>query len=369
MTKDASGGYHQRLHALDLATGAEALGGPVDIAATAQGGGTGNAGGVITFDPSLQTERAALTLVGGNIYMGWTSHCMLGAYHGWIMAYNAATLQQTGAMAVTPNGSGGSVWMAGSGMASDGSSVYTVSGNGTFDTALNAQGMPSGGDFGNTLMKLPVGTVNVSDYFTMSDTVAESAQDNDFGSGGTMLLPDQTAAGGVVKHLAVAAGKNNKIYVIDRDAPGKWDPNADHVWKELAPGTLGGGIWGSPAYYNGVVYYGGLNDNLRALPIANGLLATTPSSMSATKFSYPGATPAVSANGASNGIVWVAENGTTGALHAYDASNLGNELYNSNQAGARDQWGPGNKFITPTISLGKVFVGATNGVAVFGLLH
>jgi PQQ-like domain len=254
-------------------------------------------------------------------------------------------------------------------MASDGASVFVVSGNGTFDTALNAQGMPGNGDFGNTLMKFSTGPLAVTDYFTMSNTVTESASDNDFGSGGAMLLPDQTTAGGVVKRLAVAAGKNNRIYVVDRDAMGKWDSNTNHVWQELAPGTLAGGIWGSPAYFNGVVYYGGLNDNLRALPIANGNLATTASSNSPTTFPYPGTTPAISANGSANGIVWAAENGATGALHAYDAANLANEFYNSNQAGARDQWGPGNKFITPMIALGRVYVGATNGVAVFGLLH
>ena len=368
MTKDASGGYHHRLHALDLSTGGEVLGGPTEIAATFPGNGSGSANGVIGFDPSLYTERAALTLVGGNLFMGWTSHCMGGPYTGWIMSYSADTLQQTGVLNVTPNGRAGAVWMAGSGMASDGASLFVVDGDGTFDTTLNAQGMPSGGDFGNAFMKLSPSPLAVTDYFAMSNTVAESNADDDLGSGGALLLPDQVAADGTVKHLAVAAGKNNKIYVVDRDAMGKFDASGDHIWQELT-GTLAGGIWGSPAYYNGVVYYGGFNDNLKALPITNALLASSAASKSPTTFPYPGATPAISANGASNGIVWAAENGTTGALHAYDAGNLGNELYNSNQAGTRDQWGPGNKFITPMIALGKVYVGATNGVAVFGLLH
>ncbi len=368
-TMDSSGRNHHRLHALDLATGAEVLGGPTEITATAPGNGAASANGVITFDPSLQSVRAALTLVGGNIYMGWTSHCDTGTYHGWIMSYSAATLQQTGAFLITPNGSEGSVWMSGSGMASDGTSLYLIDANGTFDTTLNAQGMPSSSDFGNAVMKLSMAPLGVTDYFTMTDTVAESNADNDFGSGGALLLPDQTAANGAVKHLVVAAGKNNKIYVLDRDAMGKWDPNTDHIWQEIAAGTLGGGIFGSPAYYNGVVYFGGLNDNLKALPVTSALLATTASSKSPTTFPYPGTTPAVSANGASNGIVWAAENGTTGALHAYDATNLAQELYNSNQAGTRDQWGAGNKFITPMIALGRVYVGTTNGVAVFGLLH
>jgi len=366
MTKDSGGAYHHRLHALDLATGAELFGGPTEIAATYPGGGAGSVNGVITFNASLHTERAALTLVGGNIYMGWTAHCMSGAYTGWLMAYNAGTLKQTSALNITPNGSQGSIWMAGSGMASDGSSIYVVDGNGTFGTTLNAQGFPVDGNFGNSLMKLSAGQLQVTDYFAMSNVVEEANTDNDFGSGGVMLLPDQTTAAGVVKHLAVAAGKDNHIYVVDRDSMGKFSPAANNIWQELI-GTLAGGIWGSPAYYKGVVYYGGLNDNLKALPIAGAFLATTASSRSPTTFAYPGATPAISANGASNGIVWAAENGSTGALHAYDASNLANELYNSNQVGTRDQWGAGNKFITPMIARGKVYVGATNGVAVFGL--
>ena len=367
MTKDSSGAYHHRLHALDLTTGAEVLGGPTEIAATYPGNGAGSVNGLITFNPALHTERAALTLVGGNIYMGWTSHCMDGAYTGWLMAYSADTLKQVSALNITPNGSQGSIWMAGSGMASDGTSLYVVDGNGTFDTTLNAQGFPVNGDFGDSLMKLSLGNLQVTDYFAMYDVVAQSAADNDFGSGGVMLLPDQTTAAGVVKHLAVAAGKDNNIYVVDRDAMGEFSPTANNIWQELI-GTLAGGIWGSPAYYNGVVYYGGLNDNLKALPVSSAYLATTASSRSPTTFAYPGATPAVSANATSNGIVWAAENGTTGALHAYNASNLANELYNSNQAGTRDQWGAGNKFITPMIAKGKVYVGATNGVAVFGLL-
>jgi hypothetical protein len=367
MTKDSSGAYHHRLHALDLTTGADVLGGPTEIAASYPGNGAGSVNGVISFNPSLHTERAALTLVGGNIYMGWTSHCMGGAYTGWLMAYSAATLQQTSALNITPNGSQGSIWMAGSGMASDGTSLYVVDGNGTFDTTLNAQGFPINGDFGDSLMKLSLGNLQVTDYFAMYDVVAQSAADNDFGSGGVMLLPDQTTAAGVVKHLAVAAGKDNNIYVVDRDAMGEFSATANNIWQELI-GTLAGGIWGSPAYYNGVVYYGGLSDNLKALPVSGAYLATTAASKSPTTFAYPGATPAVSANGTSNGIVWAAENGTTGALHAYNAGNLANELYNSNQAGTRDQWGAGNKFITPMIARGKVYVGATNGVAVFGLL-
>ncbi|MFM0023862.1 pyrrolo-quinoline quinone [Paraburkholderia azotifigens] len=368
MTKDASGGIHHRLHALDLANGAELFGGPTEIAATAQGTGGNSVNGVLTFDPSLHTERVALTLVNGNIFMGWTAHCMAGAYTGWIMSYSADTLQQTGVVNVAPNGHQGSVWMAGSGMASDGTSVYLVDGNGTFGTTLDANGFPVDSDYGNSFMKLSASPLKVTDYFAPLDVVQLANVDGDFGSGGAMLLPDQKAADGTIKHLAVAAGKDNKIYVVDRDAMGKFNASANNIWQVLT-GTLAGGIWGSPAYFNGTVYYGALNDNIKALPVTNAMLASTAASKSPTTFAYPGAVPAISANGTSNAILWAAENGTTGALHAYDATNLASELYNSNQAGTRDQWGAGNKFITPMISRGKVYVGATNGVAVFGLLH
>jgi len=368
MTKDASGGIHHRLHALDLASGAELFGGPSEISATYPGSGGNSVNGVLTFDPSLHTERVALTLVNGNIFMGWTAHCMGGAYTGWIMSYSADTLKQTGVVNVAPNGHQGSVWMAGSGMASDGTSIYVVDGNGTFGTTLDANGFPVDSDFGNSFMKLSASPLKVTDYFASFDVVQLANVDGDFGSGGAMLLPDQKTVDGTVKHLAVAAGKDNKIYVVDRDAMGKFSPTSNNNWQVLT-GTLAGGIWGSPAYFNGTVYYGALNDNIKALPVTNALLATTAASKSPTTFAYPGAVPAISANGTSNAILWAAENGTTGALHAYDATNLGRELYNSNQAGTRDQWGAGNKFITPMISRGKVYVGATNGVAVFGLLH
>ncbi|MDR5753157.1 MULTISPECIES: PQQ-binding-like beta-propeller repeat protein [unclassified Caballeronia] len=368
MSTDASGGIHHRLHAIDLATGAELFGGPAEIAASYPGNGSNSVNGVIRFDPALHTERAALTLVNGHVYMGWTAHCMSGPYTGWVMSYNADTLAQSGVLNVTANGSQGSIWMAGSGMASDGGSIWFIDGNGSFTPTLDARGFPVDGNLGNTFMKMSLApNLAITDYFATMNNVTQAANDEDFGSGGPLLLPDQTLADGTVKRLAVGAGKDNKIYVVDRDSMGKYNPGANGNWQTLT-GTLAGGIWGSSAYYNGVVYYGGLNDSLKALPLSNARLATSAASHSATTFPYPGTTPAVSANGATNGIVWALENGAVGALHAYDASNLGRELYNSNQAGARDQWGPGNKFITPMIAQGKVFVGTQTGVAVFGLL-
>jgi outer membrane protein assembly factor BamB len=182
-----------------------------------------------------------------------------------------------------------------------------------------------------------------------------------------LVLPDQADASGTARHLALGAGKDSKIYVVNRDAMGKFNTSANQIWQEI-DGQLPGGVFGMPAYYNHVVYFGSVGDNLKAFPVTAALLATTPASRSPGTFPYPGATPSVSANGASNGIVWAAENGVVGALHAFNASDLSQELYNSNQSGARDTFGAGNKFITPMIAHGHVYVGTTNGVAVFGLL-
>jgi hypothetical protein len=368
MSKDANGAYHQRLHALDLSTGAELLGGPKDIAATYPGTGANSSNGTVTFDPKQYAERQALTLLSGNVYLAWTSHCDHQPYSGWVMAYSADTLAQTSVLNVTPNGSEGSVWMSGAGMASDGASLYLLDANGTFDTALNGNGFPSNGDYGNTFLKLGVSPkLGVADYFATFDTVAQSNRDQDLGSGGALVLPDLVDAGGATRHLAVGAGKDSNIYVVDRDAMGKFNATRNAIWQEI-DGQLGGGVFGMPAYYGGVVYYGAVGDALKAFPITAAKLAATPSSRSAGTFAYPGATPSVSANGTQNAIVWAAENGSAGALHAFNAGNLAQELYSSRQSGTRDSFGAGNKFITPMIAHGHVYVGATNGVAVFGLL-
>jgi len=361
--------YHQRLHALDVTTGAELLNGPVNISATYP-----MTGGTTAFDPSQHVARAALLLAGGTIYTSWTSHCDSGPYYGWILAYSESTLAQTAVLNVAPNsgGRGPAIWMSGGGPAADSSgNVYLLTANGAFETSLDANGFPSGGDYGNSFLKLSTagGTLSVADYFAMSNEVDESDNDQDLGSGGILLLPDMTDSGGTVRHLAVGAGKDSNLYVVNRDSMGKFNPNTNNIWQQLS-GALPGGIWSSPAYFNGAVYYGPVNGALVAFPITATRLAGTPSSSTTTNFTYPGTSPAVSANGTGNGIVWAHENSNPAVLHAYDASNLAHELYNSSQAAnGRDQFGAGNKFITPAIADGKVFVGAQTGVAVFGLLN
>jgi hypothetical protein len=211
--------------------------------------------------------------------------------------------------------------------------------------------------------------LQVLDYFAMFNEVAESNSDLDLGSGGEMLLPDLADSSGSVRHLMVGAGKDGNIYVVDRDAMGRFNSSSNKNYQTLS-GALPGGIWSTPAYFNGTVYYGDVSGTLKAFTVSNAKLSAAPQSQSATQFTYPGTAPSVSANGTTNGIVWAHENANPAVLHAYDAANLAHELYNSNQAAAnRDHFGAGNKYITPVVADGKVFVGTGGAVAVFGLLH
>jgi hypothetical protein len=370
MSEDQSGNYHQRLHALDATTGTELAGSPTEIRATFPGTGANSSGGNVVFDPGQYAERVGLLLLNGTIYLGWTSHCDAGPYTGWLMGYSESTLAQTAVLNLTPNGSEGSIWMSGAGLAADANGfIYFLDANGTFDSTLDANGFPANGDFGNGFIKVSTtgGNLAVADYFQAYDTTAESDEDQDLGSGGALVLPDMTDALGTVHHLAVGAGKDSNIYVVNRDAMGKFSASSDSGIYQQINGAIGG-VWSMPAYFNNTVYYGAVSDSLKAFPIVNAHLATAAAFQSANSFGYPGTTPAVSANGTTNGIVWSVENSSPAVLHAFDAANL-QELYNSNQAAnGRDHFGNGNKFITPMVVNGKVFVGTPTGVAVFGLL-
>jgi hypothetical protein len=364
------GTYHQRLHALDLALGTELFGGPMEIQATFPGTGDNSNGTDVIFDPGQYEERPALLLLNGVVYTAWASHCDIRPYTGWIIGYNAANLAQTAVLNITPNGNEGAIWMSGGGLAADtAGNIYFLDANGDFDTNLNASGFPSDGDYGNAFMKLSTsgGKLAVADYFEMHDQSDENSTDTDLGSGGPMVLPDLTKGSGQTVHLAVGAGKDGNLYVVNRDLMGKFNPNSDNIYQELS-GALSGGVFSSPAYFNNTVYYGAVGAPIQAFSISKAKLSASAAAQTANSFAYPGATPSISANGTGNAIVWAVENSSPAVLHAYDASSL-TELYNSNQAGnGRDQFGSGNKFITPMIANGKVFVGTPNGVAVFGLL-
>lgn len=370
MTKDSGGNYHHRLHALDLTTGAEQTGSPVTISASFT---IPNSNGQLTtFSPAQYKERAALLLLNGVVYLAFSSHCDDGPYQGWLMSYNETSLAQVSVLNVTPNGGDGAIWMAGDGLAADASNnIYFLDGNGTFDTSLTGSGFPTDGDYGNAFVKVSTtgNVMQVADYFNMHNTVTESNSDEDLGSGGDIVLPDLMDGGGKTWHLAVGAGKDKIIYLVNRDSMGKFSASSDSaIYQEITSSGLDGGVWAMPAYFNSTIYYAGVGDTLKAFSIVNAKIVAPAGSQSSASYSYPGAIPSVSANGTSNGIVWAVQNSNGGVLHAYDATNLSIELYNSNQAsGSRDQFSD-NKFITPMIANGKVYVGTPTGVIVFGIL-
>jgi hypothetical protein len=366
VSRTSSGNYVHRLHALDLTTGKELFGGPTTITATYPGSGANSSNGNVVFDPKQYNERAALLQLGGTIFTTWTSHCDAGPYSSWVMANNADTLQQSGVINLVPNtAGGGGIWMSGAGPAADASgNIYFIIGNGDFDTNLDGNGFPTNKNCGNCFAKISSTTpLALSDYFTPLNTVMESAADTDFGSGGPLLLPDVTDSTGQTRHLAVGAGKDSIIYVVDRDNMGKFNSSKNNIYQQIS-GAITGGVWSKPSYFNGVVYYGSVGDSLKAFPILGGMLATSASSKSSLTLSFPGATPTISANGKTNGIVWIVENGGTGVLHAFDATNLATELYNSTQS-TNGQFA-GNKFINPMVTNGKVYVGTPSSVVVFG---
>jgi PQQ-like domain len=385
MSKDSSGNYHQRLHALGLSTGVEQPGSPAEIQATYPSTGPQSSGGIITFSPGTYKSRPALLLANGLIYMGFSSNCDDPPYSGWIMAYNMTTLAQTTVLNVSPNGQDGALWGSGGGMAADGNgNIYTMVGNGTFDSTLNGNGFPSAGDFGNGFLKLSLvsNALQVADYFASFDA-ADGATDErvELGSSSPLLLPAMTDVNNNTQNLAVGAGKPGTIFVVNRNNMGKYNPtgNNTNVYQQvvgaLGPGGDGNDALGAvrmpPVFFSGFVYFGANLDPIEAFQFKNAVLTTEPVTSTAGTFNYPGAALSVSANGSSDGILWVAAPGmpsTGGGLRAYTATNLSQQLYNSNSAPAgRDQF-TYSKFAPPTIANGMVYVATQTGVVAFGVL-
>jgi hypothetical protein len=355
--------YVYRLHALSTTTGQEKFGGPVVIQASA---------GSVNLVAKQELQRPGLLLVNGVVYIGFGSHGDQVPFYGWLLGYSANNIQnRVMAFNAAPSGGGASIWQSGCAPAADANgSIYFLTGNGAFDA--NTGGL----DYGDSVVKLNAnGTV--ADYFTPSDQASLNSTDTDLGSSGLVLLPDQP---GTFAHLLIAGGKQGVIYSVNRDNLGKFNTAGNQNIQSLAAlsaGPASGGLFGSPAFWNGNLYFSAWNDNVKAFHLSNGMLTKT--SQSAIQLAFPGSTPSVSANGASNGIVWIIEadvlNDTVlttvppAVLRAYDATNLGVELYDSNQAGSRDTAGGAVKFAVPTIVNGKVYVGNRNQVTVYGLLH
>jgi fibronectin type 3 domain-containing protein len=389
-TKEVRGGDHHyvhRLHAIDIATGAEKFGGPVTIADTIWNGGTGytyvsgpyvfgsgdgSVNGKITFNALRQMVRPALTLAKGNIYIASASHGDNRPYHGWVLSYNAQTLQLDGVFNTTPNGGLGGIWGGGARVAVDPQGfLYFMTGNGTFDTSLNSSGFPSAGDYGDSVVKLGVDPttspthqnkngwgLKVVDYFTPFDQAVLSAGDVDLGAGGVLILPD-SAGSAAHPHLMIGAGKEGRIYLIDRDHMGHYSGSTDNVVEHHSAIN---GSYGTPAYFNGMFYYaGGNSDVAKAFTIANALFSGTPQSQSSDTTGAQGETVSISADGTINGIVWALDK-RSNQLRAYDATNLANELYTSSISSVV-------KFSVPTVADGQVYIGTDKSLLIYGLLN
>jgi hypothetical protein len=354
-----------RLHALDLGSGTEKLGGPVIITAQVPGTGEGTDGqGHVSFNPAWQLQRQALLLLNGRVYIGFASHGDIPPYHGWLLAYDATTLKQTAVFNDTPNGLQGGIWEGSCGPSVDASgNIFVSTGNGTFDAA------GGGLDYADSLLKLDPASFTVLDSFTPYNQADLAAEDFDLGSGGVLLLPDQP---GPHPHLLVTAGKEGRIYVLDRDNLGGYVAASDSGAVQEITGQIDLNT-STPAYWQGSIYFISEKDDLKMFSLTNGSLSGSPVSVSSTVYGHTGASASISANGSGNGIVWAIDtsaykSGGAAQLYAYDATNVAHELYDSTQAGARDTPGAANKFAVPTIVNGKVYVGTVTELDVFGLL-
>ena len=360
----AANEYYQRLHALAVTTGVEKFGGPVEIQATVRGIGEGSQDGNVAFEPLRENPRAALLLSDGMVYLSWASSCDVGPYHGWVMAYDAQSLKQRGVFNASPNADDSGIWASDTGIAADkDGNVFAATGNGQFDAAKG------GRDYGDSLLKLRFGAqgLRLGDYFTPFNADELNKNDNDLGSGGPMLLPDQP---GPHPHLLVVGGKAPMMYLLDRDHLGHFDPQNNNNAVQTI--STHGGIFGSMAYWNHNVYVLSDSDAVRDYEVKDGKLVFK----AASSFRLPdhAATPAISANGDKDGVVWVLSSkgwnspDRTAVLHAADASNIAHELYNSEQNAGRDRAGTALRFNVPTIVNGHVYVAAKREVDVYGLL-
>ena len=371
-----NGTFYHRLHALDITSGAEKFGGPRAIQATYPGSAQDGTDGQLTFASHLQLQRAGLLLSKGKVYIAFASNADYGLYHGWVIAYDATTLHQSGAWVTTPDGYQGGIWMSGCGVSADHrGNLYLSIANGPFD----AYGEHPGSNYSDSIVKLKPGAhgLALADFFTPRSQAAMAKDDIDLGSAGVTLLPDQP---GPSPHLAVTTGKNGHIYVLNRDNLGRynaWGRGNPQIVQEIS-GQLRQQM-GTAAYWNGRLYFGaGISpqkDGIKAFALRNGALSPTPVSQTAPIYHLTRSTVSVSANGNGNGIVWAVDNDAyysaqqgPAVLHAYDAKNLARELYNSNQRFARDNPGQASKFTVPTVAGGKVFVGTANQLSVFGLI-
>jgi hypothetical protein len=318
---------------------------------------------VISFDPLIENQRPALTLLNGVVYIAFASHGDIGLYHGWVLGYRTTDLVRVSVWNNTADGSRGGIWMSGGGLSADSKgNLYIAIGNGTFDANTG------GRNFGDSIVRIrtTAGThFTPADYFTPFNQDTLEATDIDFGSTGVLLLPTQS---GAHPNELIVGGKEGKLYVLDRNNLGQFNSGFDNVVQTIGPDGRSGG-YDTPVYFNGRVFYGASGGSLESFDVSNGMLSSTGQTTAAT-FDFPGANPAVSANGTSNGIVWAIGPAGDGhaILYAYSTDDLGTALYTSDDAGSRDRAATRVKFSTPVIADGKVIVGTDGKVEIYGLL-
>jgi Legume lectin domain/Chitobiase/beta-hexosaminidase C-terminal domain len=372
-----NGVYVHRLHALDLLTGSEKSSSPVVIQGSVKGGGIGSVNGSVAFQPQWQLNRTGLLLFNGNVYVAFAAHGDNGPYHGWLFAFNALNLQQTAVFNSSPEGKGNGIWHSGAALAADIVNgvprLFCATGNffSTNSVGPNPK-IPYTNDqnYSNAILRFDLSGANlqVSDEWTPFDQLQLSNADTDQTSGGIVLLPDQ---GGAHVHELIQVGKNGRIEVLDRDNLGGFNTGFNAIAQEVSGQSSG--LWSTPAYWNSRVYFWGSGDRLKQFALTNGQLSATPTVISTVTSSFPGVSPVISSNGTAQGILWAVRSDAYNSngpsiLYAFDATNVGTQLYNSTQNAARDSAGKAVKFVVPVITDGKVYVGTQGQVDVYGLL-
>jgi hypothetical protein len=382
-TKSTSDGtYHQRLHALRLADGTEPANSPVEIDSSISVPGNCEGGSSVAFNPLRENQRPGLVLVNGKVYVAWASHGDNNPYHGWILGYSTADLSRVAIFNTSPNAAENlsycraGIWMSGGAPAADSInnviSLYVLTGNGIWDGSTA---------FGDSVLKLNTsGGLSVSDWFTPYNQLSLDGNDTDVGAGGAAVLIDN---GGAHPQLLIGGGKQGFLYVLDRTNLGHNHPSDNNQIVQTL--TVTGGTFSTPAFWQNTLYHFGSDSSGKAYALdpSSSTFNASWTSQTTPSFNFPGPTPSISSNGSSNGIVWAIDSSNYGTrskrrssagpavLHAFDASNLASELWNSSMVSG-DAAGNAVKFTVPTVANGKVYIGTrgnddTNGSGtVFG---
>jgi hypothetical protein len=348
------------LHALDIITGAEKFGGPVQVTGSVAGTGWDNNNGKIQLETGCyQRNGLALNPMTNEIYIGF-GHCN----HGWLFAYDKTSLKQKGLLNDTPDGAGGGFWNGGGAPAVDEitGKVYIMSG-------VDLNDPPSG--FNDSFLRLAGDDLSQEDFFQPDNESYLVLNDADLGSGSLVLMPDNPSS---TPHETIGGGKDGNLFVVNRDDMGSFSASTNNVIQTVHTGVKAlNNIFSTPAYWNSNLYIHCSGDVLHIFSWSNGLMSNDPITSGQFVVNTHGATVSISSNGSNNGIAWEIDNSnfsSNGAavLRAYDANNVANELYDSTQAGSRDTAGLALKFTVPTIADGKVFVGTQNELDIYGLL-